>query len=86
MQSCAFQLRMKNIEQMQKICEVNTPLQRGIAVLEMLTQQFSVEEIQAVLHKLLAKLVGIIPMTIVEAWQTFYHCQETLQSSRVLMN
>lgn len=75
MRSCAFQVRMKNIEQMQRICSINTPLQRGIAVLEMLIQQFSLEEIQSVPHKLLAKLVGVIPMTIAEAWQVILSLQ-----------
>lgn len=65
----AFQQRMKNIEKLQEICEINSPIHRGIAVLEMLIQQFSLEEVQTIPNNLVAMLIGVVPATINAAWE-----------------
>lgn len=65
----AFQKRMENIEQMQQICEKDLPIERAVAVLEMLSQQFHQEEIQTISNDILAKLVGVLPSTMATAWQ-----------------
>lgn len=65
----AFQKRMEDIETMQQICEKELPIDRAIAVLEMLSQDFLQEEIQTISNEVLAKLVGVLPSTIASAWQ-----------------
>lgn len=65
----AFQKRMENIEQMQNICDKDLPIERAVAVLEMLSQHFHQEEIQTISNDILAKLVGVLPSTIAAAWQ-----------------
>lgn len=88
----AFQKRIKNIEQFQEICEISSPVHRGIAVLEMLSQQFSLEEIQLIPNKLLAMLVGVAPSTITATWKQFLAKQEnaevslSVQSTASLLN
>ncbi|MGR3278861.1 hypothetical protein ACSYAD_27725 [Acaryochloris marina NIES-2412] len=77
----AFQKRIKNIEQLQEICEISSPIYRGIAVLEMLIQQFSLEEIQRVPNNLLAMLVGVVPATIAAAWQKLLAKQGNVEGS-----
>ncbi len=65
----AFQKRMENIEQMQQICEKDLPIERAVAVLEMLSQHFHLDEIQMIPNDILAKLVGVLPSTMAAAWQ-----------------
>lgn len=65
----AFQKRVTNIETMQKICEIDAPIDRAIKLLEMLSGQFCPEEIQTISNDVLAKLVGVLPTTIAMAWQ-----------------
>lgn len=65
----AFQRRMEDIEQMQQICEKDLPIERAVAVLEMLSQQFHQDEIQMIPNDILAKLVGVLPSTMAAAWQ-----------------
>lgn len=65
----AFQRRMEDIEQMQLICEKDLPIERAVAVLEMLTQHFYQDEIQMIPNEVLAKLVGVLPSTMATAWK-----------------
>lgn len=65
----AFQRRMEDIEAMQLICEKDLPIERAVAVLEMLSQQFHPDEIQMISNDILAKLVGVLPSTMAAAWQ-----------------
>lgn len=61
----AFQRRMEDIEQMQLICEKDLPIERAVAVLEMLTQHFYQDEIQMIPNEVLAKLWGFY----LQRWQ-----------------
>ncbi len=65
----AFQRRMEDIEQMQLICEKDLPIERAVAVLEMLSQHFYQDEIQMIPNEVLAKLVGVLPSTMATAWK-----------------
>lgn len=69
----AFQKRMEDIEKMQLICEIDLPIDRAIAILDTLSKQFPQEEIQMIANDVLAKLVGVLPSTIVTAWQQVAH-------------
>ncbi|WP_299411522.1 hypothetical protein [Acaryochloris sp. IP29b_bin.148] len=69
----AFQRRMEDIEKMQQICEQDLPIERAVAVLEMLSQHFHQEEIQTISNDILAKLVGVLPSTMAAAWQQLSH-------------
>ncbi|QUY45889.1 hypothetical protein HRE53_26540 (plasmid) [Acaryochloris sp. 'Moss Beach'] len=92
MRFSAFQNRIKNIEQLKEICEISSPLNRGIAILVMFSQQFSLEEIQRIPNNLLAMLVGVAPSTITAAWKQFLANQRnaevppSVQSTGMLLN
>jgi hypothetical protein len=64
----AFQKRMDDIATMQKLCELDSPLERGISLLELLCDQFGAAQIQTIPNDVLAKLVGVLPNTIAIAW------------------
>ncbi|WP_299489467.1 hypothetical protein [Acaryochloris sp. IP29b_bin.137] len=76
----AFQRRMEDIEAMQQICEKDLPVERAVAVLEMLSQQFHKEEIQMISNDILAKLVGVLPSTMAAAWQQVSHSSQKRNS------
>jgi len=65
----AFQTRMEDIEKMQAVCELDLPIERAIAILDLLSKKFSQAEVQLIANDVLAKLVGVLPSTIVAAWQ-----------------
>ena len=65
----AFQKRIADIEAMQQLCQLDSPLQRASEVLKMLCDSFMTEEIQTIPNDILAKLVGVLPSTIAMAWQ-----------------
>jgi hypothetical protein len=65
----AFHCRIENIEMMQKLCQLETPLQRSIEFLEMLCNHSSLHEVRKIPNEVLAKTVGVFPNTIAMAWQ-----------------
>lgn len=65
----AFQRRMADIEKMQTLCQSDVPLARSIEFLGMLCDRFGSEQIQSIPNDVLAKVVGVLPSTIVMAWQ-----------------
>lgn len=65
----AFQRRIEDIESMQSLCQDESPLARGIAILQLLCETFDQQQVQTIPNDVLAKLVGVLPRTIVEAWQ-----------------
>jgi hypothetical protein len=65
----AFHRRIEDIEMMQKLCQVEAPLQRSIDLLEMLCDRFSLPEVRKIPNDVLAKTVGVFPHTIIMAWQ-----------------
>ncbi|MEM9136862.1 MAG: hypothetical protein AAGB01_05890 [Cyanobacteria bacterium P01_F01_bin.42] len=64
----AFQRRIEDIESMQALCQADSPLERGIAILRLLCERFDQQQVQTIPNDVLAKLVGVLPRTIVEAW------------------
>ena len=65
----AFQRRIEDIESMQDLCQADSPLERGVSILGMLCQKFDGHQVQSIPNDVLAKLVGVLPSTISEAWK-----------------
>ena len=65
----AFQRRIEDIESMQTLCEADSPLERGILILKLLCDRFDRHQVQTIPNDVLAKIVGVLPRTIGEAWQ-----------------
>ena len=65
----AFQRRIEDIESMQDLCQSDSPLERGVSILNVLCQKFDWQQVQSIPNDVLAKLVGVLPSTINEAWQ-----------------
>lgn len=65
----AFQRRIEDIESMQDLCQADSPLERGVSILRMLCQKFDWQQVQTIPNDVLAKLVGVLPSTISEAWK-----------------
>lgn len=66
---CAFQRRIEDIESMQDLCQSDSSLERGISVLNLLCERFDRQQVQTIPNDVLAKLVGVLPGTIGEAWK-----------------
>lgn len=65
----AFRRRIEDIEAMQNLCQADSPLERGVSVLQLLCEKFDKQQVQTIPNDVLAKLVGVLPRTIAEAWQ-----------------
>lgn len=65
----AFQRRIEDIEAMQDLCQSDSSLERGVAVLKLLCEKFDHQQIQTIPNDVLAKLVGVLPGTIGAAWK-----------------
>ena len=76
----AFQNRITDIETLQEFCQQDSPLQRAVSLLQFLAERFPLEEIQMISNDVLAQLVGVLPSTIVAAWQA--QSQPQLESLR----
>ena len=66
---CAFQRRIEDIESMQELCQADSSLERGVSVLKLLCEKFDRQQVQTIPNDVLAKLVGVLPGTIGEAWK-----------------
>lgn len=64
----AFQKRIADIEFMQELCQLDSPLERGVSVLTQLCNQYDPYQVKSIPNDVLAKLVGVLPSTITEAW------------------
>ncbi|MCM1981442.1 hypothetical protein [Lyngbya confervoides] len=77
----AFQQRIADIEAMQHLCQADSPLERGVAILQHLCDQFDPYQVESVPNDVLAKLVGVLPSTIASAWTYIQsQSQEPLES------
>ncbi len=79
----AFQRRMIDIETMQDLCQSDVPLARSIGFLDMLCDRFGKEQIHSIPNDVLAKVVGVLPGTIVMAWQKQMNIQSPADRSEV---
>jgi len=65
----AFQRRIEDIESMQDLCQSDSPLERGVSILNLLCERFDRQQIETIPNDVIAKLVGVLPGTINEAWK-----------------
>jgi hypothetical protein len=71
----AFRRRIDQIEAMQNLCQAEVPLRRAIDLLDMLCDRFGIDEIRSIPNEVLAQVVGVLPATIVMAWQKQFNLQ-----------
>ena len=78
----AFQKRIEDIEAMQELCQLDSPLERGVKILTQLCSQYDTFEVKSIPNDVLAKLVGVLPSMISEAWgQVKYQTNQAYSST-----